>query len=224
MIKIPAGKAVLGTSQKQIEQLAQKYNFHPSWLAAEKPRREVSMKAFYIDEYPVTNFDYLVFCNQTKRDWAYSAQVMTSPETIGKLPVCSLNINDVNRYAKWAGKRLPTEAEWEYAARGPQGLIYPWGNHWDPARCNTNHKNIPNGRGLKTVDAYPKGISPFGIKDTVGNLGEWVSTKYSDQCHVVKGAFWQQHEPYRFRAACRMLSQQSGNRVHYIGFRCARDG
>lgn len=221
MILIPAGLAVLGTPEREVRRLAAKYGFHPSWLAAENPRR-VPTKAFWIDEFPVTNADFVRFCRATGHSWALLRNVEAALDEAGRLPVAVVTLSDANAFAQWLGKRLPNQIEWEYAARGPKGLVYPWGNEWDPARCNSNDKNVPNGRDLTPVDAYPKGASPFGVKDLVGNLCEWTCTPYGTS-HVVKGGFWKQHQPYRFRAACRLMTQWGINAQDYIGFRCAED-
>jgi formylglycine-generating enzyme required for sulfatase activity len=222
MILVPGGKAILGSSREEVDELAARYGFHPSWLATEQPRREVDLAPFYLDKYPVTNIEYLAFCQSEGQSWPLSDKVRTWAKKIGRLPVASVNFDDAAAYAEWIGKRLPTEEEWEYAARGPRGLLYPWGNEWDPSRCNTNEENRPGGRGLAPIHAYPQGAGPFGICDMIGNLCEWTTTEHGTS-RVVKGGFWKQHEPYRFRAACRLMTQWGTNRQDYIGFRCAKD-
>jgi len=226
MILIPGGRAVVGTDSAEAEALAKKYNVHPSWLANETPRRIVEVAPFSIDRFPVTNADYLVFCQATGRQWVPAGQGQLAANKLALLPATFVNREDATAYAKWCGRRLPTEVEWEYAARGANGLAYPWGHDWDPTRCNSNEQHIPGGRGPTPVHAYPSGVSPFGVMDMVGNVCEWTADNYADapRSGVVKGGFWLQHEAYRFRAACRMMSQLADNRQDYIGFRCAKDG
>jgi len=219
MILIPRGIAVVGTSDEEVERIAALWRVHASWLAPERPRREISLGPFLIDRFPVTRAGYIRFCRATGHDWPLADSVAPS-----RLPVTMVSAADAEAYAAWAGKRLPTEAEWEFAARGTRGLVYPWGDRWMPDYCNNNARNVPNGMGITPVDAYPRGASPCGVQDMSGNVCEWTSTSYgSPATRVVKGGFWRQHEPYRFRAACRLMSQLGENRQDYIGFRCARD-
>lgn len=223
MVYIPGGIAILGTTDQEIAALSRQFGVHASWFDIEKPRREVAVKQFFLDEYPVTIADFIRFVEATKYDWPpCSEQARKATRDLRSLPVAYVDIDDASAYAKWAGKRLPTEQEWEYAARGPKGLTYPWGNQWESSRCNNNREDAPNGRGPAPVDAYPGGASSFGAKDLVGNLCEWTATVYG-QSHVVKGGFWKQHEPYLFRAAYRGMSQIPPNRQDYIGFRCAKN-
>lgn len=224
MILLSGDRAIIGTDKAEIEALAGKYNLHPSWLANETPRRIVEVAPFFIDRFPVTNAEYLAFCKATGRPWVPAGQGQIAADKLASLPATFVNQEDAMAYAQWCGRRLPTEVEWEYAARGANGIIYPWGNEWDPTRCNSNDKNIANGRGLTPVNAYPGGASPFGVMDMAGNVCEWTAGSYAPGSGIVKGGFWKQHEPYRFRAACRMMSQLAGNRQDYIGFRCAKDG
>ena len=219
MILVPRGIAVAGTSDGELERISASWHVHASWLAPERPRRKIAVGPFLIDRFPVTNADYIRFCRATGHDWPLLDSVAPS-----RLPATMVSAADAEAYAKWAGKRLPTETEWEFAARGTRGLIYPWGDRWAPGLCNNNAKNVPHGRGITPVDAYPRGASPFGVQDMAGNVCEWTSTSYgSPATRVVKSGFWRQHEPYRFRAACRLMSQLGGNRQDYLGFRCARD-
>jgi formylglycine-generating enzyme required for sulfatase activity len=226
MALIPANTAIVGTDEREIAQIVRSYNLHPSWLQTETPRREVNLPAYLIDKFPVTNAEYLNFCRTTGHSWSMADKVKTSLERSGRLPATNLSVADAEDYAAWAGKRLPTEMEWEYAARGQEGLVHPWGNEWNPECCNSNDSNIPNGRGPTPVDAYPNGRSPFGVYDLIGNTCEWTASEYGTytghRSHVVKGGFWKQHEPYRFRAACRLMSQWGTNTQDYIGFRCAK--
>ena len=225
MIFIPGARPTLGTERADIHALAEQHQFHPSWFANETPSREVALRPYYIDEYPTTNADFVEFCHAARYDWPSLHGIEKRLAELGSQPVTGVNVADARAYATWLGRRLPTEWEWEYAARGPQGLLYPWGNTWNPRLCNSNDGGTPGGRGPTAVDAYPDGASPFGVKDLVGNVCEWTSSRYgSGDTAVVRGGFWKQHESYRFRAACRLMSQLSGNRTYYVGFRCALDG
>src|SRR5262249_43364955 len=159
--------------RSDIRALADQYQFHPTWLANETPSREVVLKSYYIDEYPVTNADFVEFCRATRHPWPLVTHVTKNLQSLGQLPVTTVHVEDARAYAAWLGRRLPTEWEWEYAARGPDLLVYPWGNAWTPRCCNSNEAGIPGGRGPTAVDAYPEGASAFGVKDMVGNVCEW---------------------------------------------------
>ncbi len=221
MILIPAGVAALGTGDAEAASISKKYNIHPSWFTSEKSR-QARMKSFYIDEFPVTNADFLKFADATNLKGEPANYCRAQIKEKGDHPVLFANAHVASDYAKWAGKRLATEDEWEYAARGEEGLIYPWGNKWDASRCNNNAKNLPLGWNTSAVDKYRHGVSPFGVMDMAGNVCEWIATMHGES-NVVKGGFYLQSEPYRFRSACRLASQLGGNNQEYIGFRCAKD-
>ncbi|MFO0982935.1 MAG: SUMF1/EgtB/PvdO family nonheme iron enzyme [Planctomycetota bacterium] len=224
MIAIPGGQLMLGTGAAEVKKLAQDHGVHPSWFAAETPRL-VRVAPFFIDEYPVSNAEFVAFCTATDRDWPPFRSVHRSLGKIGRVPVVNVSLADALAFARWAAARLPTEVEWEFAARGPQGSIYPWGNEWDPGRLNSNDQDLPGGRGLQPVDAYPTGASVYGVKDLAGNACEWTASVYRDgPANVVRGGFYLQRAPWCFRAASRLSSQSRDNRQDYIGFRCARGG
>ena len=139
---------------------------------------EVYVSAYYIDKYEVTNRQFMAFAEAT----GYRTDAERKPEantwrtayTPGKEehPVVWMSWNDANAYCEWAGKRLPTEAEWEKAARGDDARIWPWGSGWDLARLNVNEAM----QGATTkVGSFPDGASPYGVMDMAGNVWEWVN-------------------------------------------------
>lgn len=159
MVYIPAGTYFVGASPMDREAKSD-----------EKPGYEVIISGFFIDIYPVTNDQY----------WEFVAETRYRSESIWDLyyqpgqeshPVRGVSYYDAVEYAKWAGKRLPTEAEWEIAARGNDQRIYPWGNDW-----NGSYVALTN---FTSVKAHPENISPFGVREMVGNVWEWTSSSYA---------------------------------------------
>jgi formylglycine-generating enzyme required for sulfatase activity len=205
----------------------------------ESARRERYVDAFYINQHEVTVAQYASFLSATGSvrppdDWESA-----SPATGGQLPVAGVDWHDADAYCRWAGKRLPTEAEWEKAARGTDGRTYPWGNV-SPTVENANYENTSpeayNG-GLARVGTHRLGDSPYGVSDMSGNVSEWVADWYSEsgapsearnpkgpasgEKKVIRGGG--RFDPgYRMVATKRYYAEPS-TRSGDIGFRCARD-
>src|SRR5262249_30405811 len=139
---------IMGTSPAQAQHLARLHgNWHPDCYSREMPQCRVFLHAFRIDVYPVTNEDYKRFIDATghpvphrsdtlARPYNWNVQNKMYPSDRGDHPVVLIDWWDATAYADWAGKRLPTEAEWEKAARGTDGRLWPWGNSWDDSFCN----------------------------------------------------------------------------------------
>ncbi|MGB8410877.1 MAG: SUMF1/EgtB/PvdO family nonheme iron enzyme [Gallionella sp.] len=160
-VLIPAGKFQMGTDLKNAD-------------AASHPLHTVYLKAYRIDKYLVTNAQYARFIAATghRPPSAWKNGRVEQAELM--YPVTLVNWYDASAYAKWVGKRLPTEAEWEKAARGTDGRRWPWGNEMDPARLNTYY----NVGSASNVTTYANGVSPYGIFDMAGNVDEWVQDDF----------------------------------------------
>ena len=228
MIYIPAGPFIMGSNNGNWDEL---------------PERETYLEAFYIDECSVIQSEYQRFVDETEHqppflglswsrqyDWKHGKHP-ANRENCSVVLVCW---KDAQSYCRWAGKRLPTEAEWEKASRGVDGRTWPWGNEWD------NGKLACVGSGdIQPVGQFEHGKSPFGCYDMSGNVWEWVADWYSPSYYrsdlskdslrpentdyyrekVLKGGSWIHSE---FSMRCAMRYHKSPKyRDNYIGFRCA---
>ena len=232
MVLIPAGEFKMGDAFNEGDR-------------DERPVHTVYLDAFYIDIYEVTNAQYKKFMDATgyKAPYYWNDQNYKAPNN----PVVSVSWNDAKAYTDWAGKRLPTEAEWEKAARGTDGRKFPWSNQnfagdlvnfadrnldlsWADPKINDGY------RFSAPVGSYPKGASPYGVWDMAGNVWEWVADWYdetyyrnalvenpqgpqSGQYHVHRSNSWA-----RTQAGVRAADRKSNppdRAVDDLGFRCA---
>jgi iron(II)-dependent oxidoreductase len=161
MVEIPAGQFTMGTDLARAD-------------AQDQPAHRVSLPSYWIDKYPVTNAQYARFVAATSRRPPLDWKEGRVPRGELLYPVTMVTWYDAAAYAKWAGKRLPTEAEFEKAGRGSDARRWPWGDKMDPTRLNTYY----NVGSATNVNAYPKGASPYGVMDLAGNVNEWTSDDF----------------------------------------------
>ena len=162
MIDIPAGTFLMGTDRPRAD-------------GYDRPRHRVNRGAYRIDKYPVTNAQYALFVAKTGHRPPLHWEKGRIPEGMKRLPVTMVSWYDAVAYAKWAGKRLPSEAEWEKAARGTDGRRWPWGDHMDTLRLNTYY----NIGAASIVTRFKNGASPYGVVDMAGNVSEWVADDFT---------------------------------------------
>ncbi len=247
-VYVPPGCFMMGSSEEQLES-AQKLD-SPSWTKQttiyEKPQHEVCItKGYWIDQFEVTNAAFDAFVKDggytTPEYWSEKGAAWLKRQDASKLPAaCDDTADDHPRvcvtwyeaeaYAVWRGGHLPSEAQWEFAARGPESRIYPWGDEWDASKAN-----VLDSTGLTAVDAYPEGVSWVGAYDMAGNAMEWVndwlsSTYYAKSPKddptgaetgskkVEKGGWWGSN-PYVARSAYRHFEDPPTYQDHHIGFR-----
>ncbi len=216
MVFIPAGEFIMGSEL--------------NWK--ESPPHTEYTDAFWIDKYEVTVSEYLRFIEATghraPKYWFRNGG-KPNPESM-MLPVVYVDYFDACAYCEWEGKRLPTEAEWEKAARGDDGRDYPWGDAWDPSYANTWEKGAH--RRAPVYD-YPRGASPYGALNMGGNVWEWTSSwlknypgseiefVFTGTDIVLKGGSW-----LDFAESTRPSGRQEFTpyvRFNTVGFRCAKD-
>jgi formylglycine-generating enzyme required for sulfatase activity len=242
MVLIPAGKYRFRVSGVEIEgDDAHGVDVQYPW--ENQPRRshdqEMDIKMFLIDKHPVANAQFKRFMDaagyrpRDDRNFLKHWKNGTYPDGWAKKPVTWVSIEDARAYAAWAGKRLPHEWEWQYAAQGKDGRQYPWGTEKN-ADAIPKHESGRELRPPTDVDAFPKGASPFGVMDMVGNVWQWTD-EYRDEhtrAAVLRGGSYyrpsgsgwyfpentrlDQHGKY-------LLMAPSKDRSAMIGFRCAAD-
>ena len=202
-------------------------------------KHTLAVKRFFIDKFPVTNAEYKRFVDATgyhpKDDLNYLLDWTegTYPNGWGGRPVTWVSIEDARAYAHWAGKRLPHEWEWQFAAQGTDGRLYPWGNDWNTAAVPVPEKGRTL-RGPDDVGAHPSGASPYAVMDMVGNVWQWTDEYQDDHTrgailrggtyYQPQGAEWYFPQAYRNDQHGKLLLMApSKDRAATIGFRCVAD-
>ncbi len=220
MVTVPAGPFLMGSDSGEPD---------------EQPPHEVDLPAFEIDRFEVTNADFAQFVEATgyqtdaekeglSRIWRDAAEGKDDH------PVVYVSWNDAQAFCRWLGKRLPTEAEWEKAARGTDGRLYPWGNDYDPGKLNGKDSGI---RGTAPVGSFPEGVSPYEIFDMAGNVWEWTADWYEpypgctfrsdyfgQKYRVLRGGGWFETAEWVRTTVRNANSETAAN--DDLGFRCAR--
>ncbi len=179
----------------------------------------VELKSFYMDKYPVTNEEYYRFLTSTGMKPPKHWKDGIYPMELKHHPVVYVSYHQAKAYAQWAGKRLPSEFEWELAASGYQRYSYPWGNNFDRQYLNCDHVI----GSTSEVKRFPKGQSPFGCYDMCGNVWEWTDTHgiFFRNYRIVKGGSWKE-KPDEVSIAIR-FEVSPRTQTDFIGFRCVRD-
>ena len=176
MVLVPAGEFIMGTNKTDPENTHQRIGAVKPLYLDQQPERKINLGAYYIDKYEVTNKEYKQFIDATQYV-EYPAHWVDGnyPEGLEAHPVANVAWAQAMAYALWAGKILPTEVQWEKAARGTDGRIYPWGNEYTRGMANVE---IDGARQSSPVGSYPKDVSPYGAYDMSGNVMEWTLDWY----------------------------------------------
>jgi formylglycine-generating enzyme required for sulfatase activity len=185
MVYVPGGWFLMGSTEKD-----GKIGFEIG--ADELPQQKVFVRGFYIDRYEVTEEAYYRFLLATGKKkypgyWKEAGRADKYPDGHENYPVSDVDWFDAKEYCRWVGKRLPTEAEWEKAARGTDGRLWPWGNAFEVGQANTleSGRELPAPSGQKSeygwkasVGSHPDDRSPYGVYDMAGNVKEWTASYY----------------------------------------------
>jgi gamma-glutamyl hercynylcysteine S-oxide synthase len=242
MVEIPAANfefAVRGVEMEGDDSIGVDVEYPWEDSARRFHRQAVRIPRFYIDRYPVSNAQFKAFVDATRyhpqdaynflKDWKNG----TYPPGWANKPVTWVSLEDARAYAAWAGKRLPHEWEWQYAAQGNDGRLYPWGNTWKDDAVPVPEK----GRALREPDessAHPQGASPFQVMDLVGNVWQWTD-EYQDEhtraailrggsYYRPQGSMWYFPQAYRNDQHGKLLLMApSRDRAGTLGFRCVVD-
>jgi formylglycine-generating enzyme required for sulfatase activity len=194
MVKVPAGEFLYGEDQEKTE-----------------------TKEFFIDQHHVTNEEYKKFVEETGHKDPQHWRRGTYPEGKADHPVVEVNWHSAAAYAEWAGKRLPTNEEWEKAARGTDGRTWPWGDDWDIDNCN-----VFSGDTTPIGQYSPAGDSPYGCWDMAGNAWEWIGGGAPSQLRApLRGGDWLDGPEEAKTYHIRMHTPHRKN--PFVGFRCASD-
>ena len=236
MVLIPAGEFIMGSDKVDTEGKGAEFGMVKPLYLDEHPRHPLYLPDYYIDKYETTNAAYKTFVDAT------SARLLNNwpgggiPSGRENYPATRMSWHEAERFCRWSGKRLPTEAEWEKAARGTDGRDYPWGDEFDATMANTGESGIGD---LSPVGRFEAGKSPYGVYDMAGNVWEYTSDWYKpylgsdymsetfgEKFKVIRGNSWggmgHYSIPNFYRTAFRFYANPQGT-FPDTGFRCAKD-
>jgi formylglycine-generating enzyme required for sulfatase activity len=218
MVYLPGGEFIMGSDK------GDEY---------ERPAHKVTVKPFYIDITEVTCEDYQRFITATGHKLPPKWANGTYPLGDAKRPVTGVDWNDAEAYARWAKKRLPTEEEWEFVARGTDGRTYPWGYDWRPKLANAGDSSA---HGLANVGSYPDGKTSTGVMDLIGNAWEWTSSDVGaypggrlsapplSDVKIIRGGSWQESNKQATNTYRGFLRISGAKDYSATSFRCVTEG
>lgn len=239
MVLVPAGEFIMGMDAKDAFENCKKYSVYcdgASGFEEQSPEHIVYLDSYYIDKYEVTNLQYgdcvkTGECDPPRMNSSYSRASYFDNPDFAEYPIIHMSWSSASRYCQWRGAKLPTEAQWEKAARGTDGRLYPWGNEFDTTYARSGPGDTAE------VGSYSKGVSPYDAYDLMGNVWEWVADWYQEDyysfspfdnplgptsgtLHSVRGGSW-------YSGGGEYTAAHRGAVVPYntfeFGFRCAMD-
>jgi formylglycine-generating enzyme required for sulfatase activity len=219
MILVPAGAFIYGSDQNEIKSLIKKLKamWDQNIFPTEIHKHSMTLPGFYIDRYEVTNEQYNNFVRANNHQ---PSRFVRFPQLNGpKQPVVGIGWNDAIAYCAWSNKRLPTEEEWEKAARGTDGRIWPWGN--TPDSKIYNGKAIANYAPVE-VGKFPQSDSPYGVSDMAGNVWEMTTGTWANGSKAMRGGSFLNHLA-DVRTTVRWAAGDENRGANWLGFRCAKN-
>jgi len=214
MVKVPAGPFTMGISEEELHQIFLLDRRQTVVFATEIPDRIVHLENYYIDRYPVTNYQYRKFVEETGHR---EPLLWTEPRWSQPMqPVVFVGWDDARAYAKWAGKSLPTEAQWEKAGRGTDGRWWSWGQEFLPDRCNSREYGLER---TSEIGLFDDGMSPYGCYGMCGNVWEMCEGRWQWDLLPMRGGCFLGTATF-VRVTCRWTPEDTVNGAHWLGFRC----
>ncbi len=231
---VPAGEFIMGTDRTDPENTHLKIGTVKPLYKDQHPEHRVHLEAFYIDEKEVSNGEYQRFVEATQfPELPGHWEEGMFPAGTKDLPVTNVTWREALTYALWAGKRLPTESQWEKAARGTDGRLFPWGNEYQKGWANVG---VDGAKSLMPGGSYPKDVSPYHLFDMAGNVMEWTSSwyqpypgndyqfkKFGKEFKVLRGNGFQKGGHYfleAYRYAFYRTEARPDEYFENVGFRC----
>ncbi len=253
---VPAGDFIMGSTPEDIENARKMDEDGPGFTLLESPQFGLFVPSFYMSAFAVTNEQFARFLSERQPSsalfdlWVYATVRIIKPDGgssayrvergFERHPVVHVTWFGADAYCRWAKLRLPTEVEWEKAARGTDARLFPWGNEWHDDFLRWNRGNRNESEPTVPVDTYPEGRSPYGIFQMTGNVAEWCEdwfqpNAYTDHAlgnrrpppsgdeRVLRGGTCMQSRKLEFRCAMRQSSTPVFLTVDFTGIRCACD-
>ncbi|HVU07945.1 MAG TPA: SUMF1/EgtB/PvdO family nonheme iron enzyme [Verrucomicrobiae bacterium] len=253
---VPAGEFIMGSTGKDVETARMMDKDGHSFTLHETPQFDLFVPSFYIGVFTVTNEQFARFLSERQPGsalfdlWVYSVAHIIKPEREGELyqvdhgferhPVVHVTWFGAEAYCRWAKLRLPTEIEWEKAARGTDARLFPWGDKWHDNHLRWNRGDRKESEPTAPVDAFSEGRSPYGIFQMAGNVAEWCEDWFQPDAYthhalgnrrpppsgnekVLRGGTCVQWHKLKFRCAMRQSSTPTFTNMDFTGIRCACD-
>ncbi len=217
MVLVPTGEFTMGITEDELHQLYLLDERENPIFATELPATTVHLSAYYIDRYPVTNYQYRRFVQETGHrepqllnhaSWGHPMQ-----------PVVFVGWEDARAYARWSGKSLPSEAQWEKAGRGNDARWWAWGHEFVPNRCNSREYGL---KRTSEIAIFHDGVSPYGCYDMSGNVWEMCEGQWLGEYLPMRGGCFLGSATF-VRVTCRWTPEDTENGAHWMGFRCIKE-
>ena len=217
MVLVPEGVFTIGISEEEFVNFSLLDERINPIFATEIPDRAVFLKSFYIDRYPVTNYQYMKFVKETdhRPPLLWNEPLWNQPMQ----PVVFVGWDDARQYARWAGKSLPTEFQWEKAGRGTDRRSWAWGDEFEPNRCNSREYGLER---TSEIGLFDKGASPYGCYDMCGNVWEMCEGTWIEDKPLMRGGCFLGSATF-VRITCRWSPEDPANGAHWLGFRCIKE-